>query len=85
VIDVWNGSIKKFHKSSFDGPTFCGVVEEMVRLCDEDKLRLFVSIARRIWFCRNEIVHGGPFTHPTVLVATEAVSDFSTANDLHVA
>jgi hypothetical protein len=87
AIDVWNGSIKKFHKSSVDGPTFCGVVEEMVRLCDEDELRLFVSIARRIWFRRNEVVHGGPFTHPTVLVhqAMEAVSDFSAANELHVA
>ena len=79
--DVWCGSIKKFHKSSPNGPTFRGVVEEMFRMCDEDELRLFVSLPRRVWFRRNEVVHGGPFTHPTVLVqqATHAILEFSAA------
>jgi hypothetical protein len=83
--DVWGGSIKKFHKSSFDGPTFCGVVEEMFQHCNEDELRLFGSIARRIWFRRNEVVHGGSFIHPTILIqqAKDAVLEFSAANDLH--
>jgi hypothetical protein len=43
--DVWSGSIKKFHKSSFDGPTFHRVVEEMLRICNEEELCLFVGIA----------------------------------------
>jgi hypothetical protein len=80
--DVWSGSIKKFQKSSLDGPTFRGVVEEMFRMCDGDELHLFVSIARRVWLRRNEVIHGGLFTHPTVLVqqAKNAVLEFSTAN-----
>jgi hypothetical protein len=83
VRDVWSGSIKKFQKSSLDGPKFHGVVEEMFRMCDGDELRLFVSIARRVWFRRNEVVHGGLFTHPIVLVqqAKNAVLEFSAAND----
>jgi hypothetical protein len=57
----------------------------MFRQCDEEELRLFVRIARRVWFRRNEVVHGGSFTHPTILVqqATNVVLEFSAANDLH--
>ena len=56
--DVWGGSIKKFQKSSFTGPTFCGVVEEMLRMCNEEEMRLFYGIMQRVWLWRNEIVHG---------------------------
>jgi hypothetical protein len=54
-------------------------------MCNEEELHLFVGIARRIWFPRNEIVHRGPFTHPTVLVqqAMDAIFDFSVANGLN--
>jgi hypothetical protein len=76
------GILKNFIKSSFVGPTFCGVVEEMFQMCDEEELHLFVGIARQVWLRRNEFVHGGLFTHPTVLVqqTTDAVSNFSAAN-----
>jgi hypothetical protein len=80
---VWGGSLKKFQKSSLGGPTFGGVVvEELFKMCDEEELRLFVGIAKRIWFRRNEVVHGGPFTHPNVLVqqARQPLIDFSEAN-----
>jgi hypothetical protein len=80
--DVWSGSLKKFHKSSLCGPTFGRVAEEMLKTCDEEELRLFVGIAWRVWFRRNEIVHGGSFTHPNVLVqqARDALVDFSATN-----
>jgi hypothetical protein len=62
------------------------VVEEMMRSCEEDEFWLFVEIARRVWFRRNETVHGEPFTHPTALVqqAGEALDDFSVANNREV-
>ena len=46
--DVWNGSIKRFHKSLLNGPSFRSVVEEMMQVCEEDEFRLFVEIARRV-------------------------------------
>jgi hypothetical protein len=54
--------------------------------CEEDEFRLFVEIARRVWFRRNETVHGGPFAHLTALVqqAGEALNDFSVANNREV-
>jgi hypothetical protein len=48
--NVWGGSLKKNQKSSLGGPTFGGVVEELFKMCDEGELRLFVGIAKRIWF-----------------------------------
>ena len=81
--DVWSGSIRWFHKSSLGGPSFRSVVEEMQRSCDEDEFRLFVEIARRVWFRWNETIHGGPFIHPTALVQQvgEALVEFSVANN----
>jgi hypothetical protein len=57
----------------------------MFQHCDEDELQLFGSIARRIWFRRNEVVHGGSFIYPTILIqqANDVVLEFSAANDLH--
>jgi hypothetical protein len=73
---------KKFQKSSLSGPTYGGVMEELFKMCDEEELRIFVRIAKRIWFQRNEVIHGGPFTHPDVLVqqARQSIIDFSTTN-----
>jgi hypothetical protein len=89
--DVWSGSLKKFQKSSSIGPTFRHVAEEVFKTCDEMEISSFVGIARRIWFRRNEVIHGGCFLHPTVLLqqVTESMKDFvearnksSTANDV---
>ena len=57
-----------------------------MRSCKEDEFQLFVEIARRMWFRRNEIIHGEPFTHPTALVqqVREAIDDYSDANNREV-
>ena len=51
---------------------------------DDEANRLFAGIARRIWFRRNEVIHGGLFSHPNVLVhrAREAAADFAAANKI---
>ena len=36
--------------------------------CSEDKTIQFVGLASRIWLRRNEVLHGGTFTHPCELV-----------------
>ena len=79
---VQSGSLKIFQKSSSWGPTFKYVVSEVLRVCDNEAIGLFSAIARRIWFRRNEVIHGGLFSHPNVLVqrVREAVQDFSAAN-----
>jgi hypothetical protein len=81
--DVWSGGLKKFQKSSSPGPTFRHVVEEMFQSCEETELSLFVGTARRIWFRRNEVIHGGSFMHLAVLLqqATESMEAFVEARN----
>jgi hypothetical protein len=31
-----------------------------------DEFELFVGIAKKIWFRRNLVVHGGEFLHPNI-------------------
>ena len=62
--DVWSICGRKIQKSCFDGPEFMEVVEGIFNKCEEEEINLFVGLARKIWVRRNEVVHGGSFTHP---------------------
>jgi ribonuclease HI len=66
--DAWGAGSVKFQKAVFDGPDFMKVVEGMFERCDENEFQIFVGIARRLWLRRNEVVHGGRFVHPNVVV-----------------
>jgi hypothetical protein len=68
----------KFQKSSNNGPNFLAIVEEMFSRCQPEELSLFAGVARRIWQGRNEVVHGGPFQHPSMLMhqATRVDEEF---------
>lgn len=76
--DVWCMGRIKFQKSSNNGPDFLAIVEEMFSRCQPEELGLFAVVARRIWLRRNEVVHGGPFQHPSMLMhhATRAAEEF---------
>jgi hypothetical protein len=57
----------KFQKSFFEGPAFLQVAEGMMSRCDAREFQLFVGIARRLWLRRNEVIHGGVFSHPNTV------------------
>jgi hypothetical protein len=65
---VLSGSLKKFQKGSSQGPTFGQVAEEMFKTCDIEELNPFAGIVLKVWFRRNEVVHGGSFLHLIVLI-----------------
>lgn len=65
--DVWGAGSVKLQKFVFDGPDFLQVAEGMFDKCDETEFQLFVGIARRR-LRRNEVVHGGVFSHPNTVV-----------------
>jgi hypothetical protein len=58
------------------------VVENIFKICEMEEIKIFVGVARRLWLRRNEVIHGGAFTHPIVLVqqAVLAVEEFHSAN-----
>jgi hypothetical protein len=66
--NVWGVSGRKLQKSSLCGPTFFHMMEGIFKCCKEEEIKLFVGLARKVWFQRNEVLHGGSFTHPNILV-----------------
>jgi ribonuclease HI len=77
--DVWCMGSINIQKSSISSKDFLGVVEDMFRRCRMDELTQFAGIARRVWLRRNEVVHGGSFLHPTIIMqrATRAAEEFA--------
>jgi hypothetical protein len=46
------------------GPSFMQVVEGIFQRGENDDIRLFVGVARRVWLRRNEFIHDGFFANP---------------------
>jgi hypothetical protein len=76
--DVWCVGPKKLQKSMEEGKNFKGVVEAVLEKCSPEDMAFFAGVARRIWWRRNEVVHGGVFVHPISLVqqVQQAMEDF---------
>lgn len=79
--DVWCAGTKKLQKSSYFGLEFLQLVEAVFEKCSMEEIIQFVGIARRIWLRHNEVVHGGAFLHPSILVQRtyKAIEDFTLA------
>jgi hypothetical protein len=60
------------------------VVERIFKKCDYEEIKLFVGIARRLCLQRNEMVRGGSFIHPNVLVQNtkDVIVEFHQVNIL---
>jgi hypothetical protein len=69
----------KFQKCSSSSMRFIEVVEEIFRKCQTEEVHQFAGIVRRLWLKQNEIVHGGPFQHPNLLLqhAVSAAEEFA--------
>jgi tagatose-1,6-bisphosphate aldolase non-catalytic subunit AgaZ/GatZ len=50
--------------------------------CSPKEFEFFVILARKIWFQRNSVVHGGVFTGPNELIqeAYASIDDFRKVN-----
>ena len=72
--NVWGESTIKLQKCQKGGGDFQHIFLEVVKRCDQKEVDLFAVIARKIWMRRNQVVHGGPFSHPNqVLKEAESV------------
>jgi hypothetical protein len=58
------------------------LIEKLMETLDEDELEVEVTVARKIWLCRNYVVYGGSFYPPSQVAqsAKEAEEDFIQAN-----
>lgn len=67
-MDVRGAGNKAFQKCSLIGMEFYELVDEMFTRFGSKKLILFVGLACRIWFRRNDIIHRAKFKHPNELM-----------------
>jgi hypothetical protein len=69
-------------KCRVDGDSFSEVFFFMADRCDKDEMDRIAIIARKIWLRRNEVIHGGLFTHPTQVIreAIKAQGSFKCIN-----
>jgi ribonuclease HI len=83
TMDVRSGGCPKFQKCSSAGHDFLEVVEGLFDKCTKEEMELFCSTVRCIWMRRNEVLHGGTFAHPTILLQRpmQAVEDFRRAQE----
>jgi hypothetical protein len=53
------------------GNSFWEVIEYLIEGCTNKEFDRHAEVARRIWFRRNLVVHGGEFNHPNqVIIST---------------
>jgi hypothetical protein len=71
--DVWGESTIKLQKCQKGWGDFQQIFLEVAKRCDQTEVELFAVIARKIWLRRNQVVHGGSFSHPNQ-VLREAMS-----------
>jgi hypothetical protein len=68
TMDIWSVCSRKIQKCFFQSTKFIQVVEGVFNKCSQEEIQKFVGLARRIWTRRNEVIHGGAFAHPAVLI-----------------
>lgn len=66
--DVWCVGSTKLQKSPSIGMSFLEIVDVIFKNCTTGEILHFAGIARLLWLRRNEVVRGGPFLNPNVLV-----------------
>jgi hypothetical protein len=84
--DAWDTSLVKFQKSHFPRPVFLQVVDGLFLKYTTEEMALIMGLARRIWLRRNDVLHGGVFAHPRVLIqrAIQTMEDFKEAHGLRL-
>jgi hypothetical protein len=80
--DVWGASDRCFQESTLQGPKFIDVSKGIYTNHGKEALTIFIATAKQIWFIINELVHGGMFTHPNIVVCNTrvAMEEFQTIN-----
>lgn len=65
--------LKRFKKDNEKGITFTHVVETLMGRYDIEDIELMAVEARKIWLCKNAVVHRGDFIHPTQIVSKQFI------------
>jgi ribonuclease HI len=80
--DVWGASERVFQKRKTLGTDFMVLVGDLADTLSRGELFLFAVTAKEIWRRRNVVLHGGVFTHPSMVakIAQASLQQFQSAN-----
>jgi ribonuclease HI len=67
---VWAECPIRIQKSHSIATNFMSVMGSLIDKCSDEEVELAVLVARQIWHRRNNMVFGGKFTGPKILVKT---------------
>jgi hypothetical protein len=84
AMDVWSVGPKSFQKKHTLGFTkFSQLVEDMLDHGEQGDISMFVGIARRLWYRRNDVVFNGSMMHPLTMVqhSRAAMEEYAQANE----
>jgi hypothetical protein len=71
--DQWGACGRRVRKSLVPGTSFVEVLEYMIESNRAEEIELHAEVARKLWFRRNAVVHGGDFIDPNaVILSTHA-------------
>jgi hypothetical protein len=73
--NVWGVSEQEIQKCKTVGSNFMRLIGDLAEKLGREDLFLFAVTAREIWSRRNVVLHGGVFSHPS-MVAKFAVEAF---------
>jgi hypothetical protein len=81
MADVWGVCGRQIQKCSSVVNSFTEVMDKFFAIYTLEEVDINAEIARRIWFRRNSVVHGGYFLHPNevILSATNAIVEYNGA------
>jgi hypothetical protein len=68
-LDVWGFCGREVQKWSNSGNSV-EILEFLFARFDPEEVELFAEIARRLWFRRNDVVHGGNFSYTNEVIGT---------------
>ncbi|XP_041011502.1 uncharacterized protein LOC121255306 [Juglans microcarpa x Juglans regia] len=79
--DVWLLCSKSIQKANIQVSSFLSVFEFLIDRLSSQKLVLFATLTRLIWFRRNSLIHDGHFQSPNVLFdnAVKVVDEYCNA------
>jgi hypothetical protein len=66
--DVWLEASKQLQKCVCDDGQFVSIFRRLKERLDEDKMCIFMVIARQIWLRRNAIIHGDVMISPEKVI-----------------
>jgi hypothetical protein len=59
---------ERFRKIIIEQEDFVAIIETHQRDMEPDDMELIAMVARTLWLRRNVVVHGGIFSHPTIII-----------------